>query len=119
MPHRDLDKFYTLLDDLEKSVGGKRKLGNCHGRMNWPERGVYFFFHPTETRDSTDQLRLTRIGTHAVSKSSSASLWDRLRTHRGAKRGTYWGEANYQGSVFRKRVGEAIIERYALRYPGN
>lgn len=119
MAHRDIDKFYTLLDGLEKSIGGKRELGNCHGRMDWPSRGVYFFFHPEETRKSTDQLRLTRIGTHAVSEGSGTSLWDRLRTHRGAKRGTYEGGGNHRGSVFRKRVGEAIIEKNSLQkeYP--
>jgi hypothetical protein len=77
--------------------------------MNWPDRGIYFFFHPDETRESSDQLRVTRIGTHAVSEGSSTSLWDRLRTHRGAQRGTYEGGGNHRGSVFRKRVGEALI----------
>lgn len=116
---QDLDRFYPLLADLEATVGGKRRLGDCDGRMNWPDRGVYFFFHPDATRQSSDQLRVTRIGTHAVSEGSSTSLWDRLRTHRGAQRGTYEGGGNHRGSVFRKRVGEAIIEREGLedRYP--
>ena len=115
----DLDHLYSLLDDLEATVGGKRRLGNCDGRMNWPDRGIYFFFHPEGTRESTDQLRLTRIGTHAVSEGSSTSLWDRLRTHRGAQRGSYEGGGNHRGSVFRKRVGEALIERHGLQdeYP--
>jgi hypothetical protein len=87
--------------------------------MNWPDRGVYFFFHPDECRESRDQLRVTRIGTHAVSTGSGTSLWDRLRTHRGAQRGTYEGGGNHRGSVFRKRVGEALIERDGLeeQYP--
>lgn len=114
-----LDRFYSLLADLERAVGGKKKLKNCHGRMDWPDRGVYFFFHPDERRDSTDQLRLTRIGTHAVSQGAGTSLWNRLRTHRGAKRGSYEGGGNHRGSVFRKRVGEALIERDGLQeeYP--
>lgn len=116
---QDLDRFYALLADLEETVGGKRELGNCDGRMNWPDRGVYFFFHPTETRASSDQLRVTRIGTHAVSTGSGTTLWNRLRTHRGAMRGSYEGGGNHRGSVFRKRVGEAIIERDQLQdeYP--
>jgi len=109
--NQHLDEFYSLLSDLEKAVGGKRKLKDCHGRMNWPDRGVYFFFCPNETRESSEQLRLTRIGTHAVSEGSGTSLWNRLRTHRGAKRGTYKNGGNHRGSVFRKRVGEAIIQR--------
>lgn len=116
---QDVDRFYSLLNDLDGIVGSKRRLGNCDGRMNWPDRGVYFFFHPDETRRSTDQLRLTRIGTHAVSEGSSTSLWDRLRAHRGANRGTYEDGGNHRGSVFRKRVGEAIIEKAELQeqYP--
>ncbi|ELZ45286.1 hypothetical protein C463_06682 [Halorubrum californiense DSM 19288] len=115
----DLDRLYDLLDRLEANVGGKQRLKDCTGYMDWPDRGVYLFFAAGETRDSTDQLRLTRIGTHAVSTGSSTSLWDRLRTHRGANRGSYEGGGNHRGSVFRKRVGEAMIERDGLHdeYP--
>lgn len=115
----DLARFYALLDDLEETLDGKRRLGNCNGRMNWPHRGIYFFFHPEETRSDTDQLRLTRIGTHAVSEGSQTTLWNRLRNHRGAQRGTYADGGNHRGSVFRKRVGEGIIEREGLHqeYP--
>lgn len=110
----DLDRLYDLLDRLEASVGGKQRLKDCTGYMDWPERGVYFFFAEDETRDSTDQLRLTRIGTHAVSTGSGTSLWNRLRTHRGANSGTYEDGGNHRGSVFRKRIGEAMIERDEL-----
>jgi hypothetical protein len=115
----DLDRLYDLLDRLEANVGGKQRLKGCTGYMDWPERGVYFFFAGDETRDLTDQLRLTRVGTHAVSSGSGTSLWNRLRTHRGANRGTYEGGGNHRGSVFRKRVGEAMIERDGLHgeYP--
>jgi len=115
----DLDRLYELLDQLEATVGRKQRLGDCTGYMDWPERGVYFFFAEDKTRESTDQLRLTRIGTHAVSSGSGASLWNRLRTHRGANSGTYENGGNHRGSVFRKRVGEAMIERDSLHneYP--
>ena len=108
----DIDRFYDLLKELEMRVGGKETLGDCTGYMDWPDRGIYFFFASDEPRGG--QLRLTRVGTHAVSSGSSTSLWDRLRTHRGAKRGTYEGGGNHRGSVFRKRIGEAIIEREGL-----
>lgn len=107
----DLDRFYRLLGDLEEHVGGTRPLGDCTGYMDWPDRGVYFFFSPDERRTGSDRPRLTRVGTHAVSEGSGTSLWDRLRTHRGANRGTYEGGGNHRGSVFRKRVGEAMLER--------
>jgi len=107
----DLTRLYELLDEVEQTAGGKQKLKDCTGYMDWPDRGVYLFFASDEHRDAADQLRLTRIGTHAVSEGSSTSLWDRLRTHRGAERGTYEGGGNHRGSVFRKRVGEAFVER--------
>ena len=115
----DLKRLYDLLTGLEDRVGGKQRLGDCTGYMDWPDRGVYFFFADDEDRDTGDQARLTRIGTHAVSSGSGASLWNRLRTHRGANSGTYGGGGNHRGSVFRKRVGESIIERDGLHddYP--
>lgn len=107
------------MDRLEGLVGGKQRLADCDGYMDWPDRGVYFFFTADERRDSGDSLRLTRIGTHAVSAGSKTSLWNRLRNHRGATRGSYEGGGNHRGSVFRKVVGEALIERDDLeeQYP--
>lgn len=117
----DLDRFYDLLHDLEQRVGGTRKLKNCTGYMDWPERGVYFFLEPGETRNSTGQMRVTRVGTHAVSEGSSTSLWDRLKQHYGTGSGSsnHPHGGNHRGSVYRKRVGEAIIEKHDLHddYP--
>ena len=111
----DLDRLYDLFDRLRSNVGGTRTLEECTGYMDWPDRGVYFFFAPDERRDDDTFARATRVGTHAVSARSGTSLWNRLRTHRGAQRGTYEGGGNHRGSVFRKRVGEALIERDDLR----
>lgn len=112
----DLDRFYDLLDNLAQQVGGTLKLKNCTGYMDWPDRGVYFFFEPGETRKSTDQLRVTRVGTHAVSEGSSTSLWDRLKQHYGTGSGSsnHPHGGAHRGSVYRKRVGEAIIEKHDL-----
>jgi hypothetical protein len=89
--------------------------------MDWPDRGVYFFFAPGETRAGTDQPRVTRVGTHAVSTGSNTSLWDRLKQHYGTGSGSteHPHGGNHRGSVYRKRVGEAIIEKHALHddYP--
>jgi len=106
-----IDDLYDLLGELEAKVDGKQKLGDCTGYMDWPDRGVYVFFARDEYRENEDQHRITRIGTHAVSEGSSTSLWNRLRTHRGAMSGTYEDGGNHRGSVFRKRVGEAVIEK--------
>jgi hypothetical protein len=115
----DLNRLYDLLTELEDRVDGKQRLGDCTGYMDWPERGVYFVFSRDERRDRDNQHRLTRVGTHAVSTGSGTSLWNRLRTHRGANSGTYGGGGNHRGSVFRKRVGESLLERHGLHdeYP--
>jgi hypothetical protein len=84
----DLHRFYALLEELENRVGGPWKLKHCTGYMDWPDRGVYFFLEPGEPRDATGQLRVTRVGTHAVSEGSSTSLWDRLKQHYGTGSGS-------------------------------
>ena len=110
----DLDRLYSLFSDLERRVNGMQRLKDCTGYMDWPDRGVYFFFANDERRDTTDHYRLTRVGTHAVSSGSGTKLWNRLRTHRGPNSGTYEDGGNHRGSVFRKRVGEAFIQRHDL-----
>lgn len=114
-----LDRFYSLLDDLEQQVGGKQRLKDCDGYMDWPDRGVYFFFASDEHRGDGDQLRLTRVGTHAVSTGAGTTIWNRLRTHRGALSGTYEDGGNHRGSVFREQVGAALVERHSIHdeYP--
>ncbi|WP_247731078.1 hypothetical protein [Halovivax limisalsi] len=115
----DLDRLYHLLDRFDERVGGAKTLDDCTGYTDWPERGIYVFFAADESREGSDQPRITRIGTHAVSSGSGTTLWNRLRTHRGANRGTYEGGGNHRGSVFRKRVGEALLARADLEddYP--
>jgi hypothetical protein len=89
--------------------------------MQWPDRGVYVFLEPGETRSATGRPRVTRVGTHAVSAGSSTSLWDRLKQHYGTGSGSsdHPHGGNHRGSVYRKRVGEAIIEKHDLHddYP--
>ena len=105
-------RFYSILDKLEGNVGGKRTLEECHGRMNWPQKGVYFFFEPGEMRTvSGAGLRVTRVGTHALKAGSKSTLWGRLRMHRGTMAGSNPGGGNHRGSVFRLHVGAALIRR--------
>lgn len=117
----NIERVYHLMDVLEKQVGGKQELGSCDGYMDWPERGVYFFFSPGETREDSDQLRVTRIGTHAVSEGSSTTLWDRLKQHygTGSRSKNHPHGGNHRGSVYRKRVGEVMIHRDGVQedYP--
>ena len=114
---KDIRKFYKILDELRTRTGGKRYLRDCDGKMNWPKRGVYFFFEEGETRENSKKLRVVRVGTHAVRNGSKATLWNRLRAHRGSIRGRYGdGGGNHRGSVFRRYVGDALIKKQHLQY---
>ena len=72
---------------------------------------VYFFFEDGEFREDGETLRVVRVGTHAITTSSKTTLWSRLHTHRGHS--DLGG--NHRGSIFRKRVGEALWR--ARQYP--
>ena len=99
-----IDRFYELLASLEERVGGKRMLKDCHRNMGWPERGVYFFFEKGQTRSqSPNDLRVVRVGTHAVTARSKSRLWHRLYEHKqdGGR------------SVFRDHVNRALKVRAA------
>ena len=102
----DLDRFYSLLDRLREQQGGYRTLATCSGRMARPARGVYFFFEPGECRADGESLRVVRVGTHAVSRPSKATLWQRLALHRGNPDG-----GSHRGSIFRRHVGGALLAR--------
>ncbi|WP_292393008.1 hypothetical protein [Methanoculleus sp. UBA303] len=103
----DLARFYVLIDELKDRLGGYRYLSRCHDRMDWPRRGVYFFFEPGEVRFDGTALRVVRVGTHAIATNTGTRLWRRLATHRGTRS----GGGNHRGSVFRKLVGAALIHR--------
>ncbi len=104
---RDLDRLYSALANLESGLGGKRLMSECSGQQNWPQSGVYLFFEPGEYRSIAGIPRVVRVGTHGVSRGSKATLWNRLRTHRGAGDGT----GNHRGSIFRLHVGAALAAR--------
>lgn len=111
----DLRRFYGLLSELESRLGGTRCLSGCHGRIRWPQRGIYFFFEPGERRtDSGRGLRVVRVGTHALAAGSKTTLWHRLSQHRGTGK---TGGGNHRGSIFRLLVGEALKARSGESYP--
>ena len=83
----DTVRFYQLLELLSDRVGGPRLLRNCRAGMDWPPRGVYFFFENGELRSGTGAGgRVVRVGTHGLTKGSRSTLWRRLRQHRGTSR---------------------------------
>jgi hypothetical protein len=108
----DLDRFYTALAVLRAEVGGERYLATCENQKDWPRQGIYFFFEAGETREYSHELRVVRVGTHAVSANSRTTLWHRLRAHRGSLRGQYAGGGNHRGSIFRLHVGSALLNRF-------
>jgi len=40
-------QFLSVLADLCDQIGGPYYLGDVNGRLEWPDRGVYFFFSPS------------------------------------------------------------------------
>ncbi|MFT5424810.1 MAG: hypothetical protein ACI89L_002612 [Phycisphaerales bacterium] len=110
----DRDRLHGLLNTLAERTGGPFRLAECHGKLNWPMRGVYFFYEHGEVRpDGTP--RLTRIGTHALKSGGKATLWNRLGTHRG----TIAGGGNHRGSIFRLHVGTGLLRRDDTLAPCN
>jgi hypothetical protein len=104
----DLDRFYTILSQLEKSGQQGLRLASYNGSSPLPARGVYFFREPGEYRLSKpSSLRIVRVGTHAVSANSKSTLWGRLKTHLGTRS----GGGNHRGSIFRLHVGEGLLAR--------
>ncbi len=100
----DTNRFYELLDQITQQMP-RRLLRECHGKLEWPNRGVYFFYSPGECRPN-GSARVVRIGTHGVSSGSRTTLWKRLSQHRGTK---YSGGGNHRGSIFRRHVGAALL----------
>ena len=110
-----LKQFYASLALLEKRLGGARRLSGCSGRMKWPARGIYFFMETGEVRaDTGNGPRIVRVGTHALMSKSKTKLWSRLKQHKGTVRS---GGGDHHGSIFRKIVGAALIQKGSLDYP--
>lgn len=103
---KDIRHFYELLDTLSLQHGGPRYLRDLGNHRDWPKRGIYFFFEDGELRSGSGSgLRITRVGTHAVSKGSKSKLVNRLRSHRGKLN----GEGDHRSSIFRGLIGQALI----------
>jgi len=110
-----LNRFYSILEQLERNIGGRRRLAECSGYMEWPNRGVYFFMEDGETRSDTGMgLRIVRVGTHALKAGTSTTLWTRLSQHQGV---TKTGGGNHRGSIFRLIVGTALSAKPGYDFP--
>lgn len=78
-----------------------------------PTRGIYFFFEDSEQRSGRTELRVTRVGTHAVSRGAASTLRSRLRTHAG----TAALAGSHRSSIFRLHVGGALLLADPTRVP--
>ncbi|MDD2319446.1 MAG: hypothetical protein PHO83_05270 [Geobacteraceae bacterium] len=106
-----LDQFYSIVHELAENSNGYVPFGSFSVNSSFPQKGVYLFFEKNEYRlFHQNKLRVTRVGTHAVSKGSKSALWTRLRTHKG----TSEGKGNHRSSIFRLHVGSALINKLAL-----
>ncbi len=111
----DTLRFYELLSRIRERTGGYRYLSSCDGSMEWPCRGVYFFFEQGEFRSNPEcSLRVVRIGTHALKPASGTSIWNRLSQHRGRARS---GTGNHRGSIFRLLIGTALARSADISLP--
>ncbi len=109
----DIDDLHALVMQVAERFG-VAPLGACSGAMRWPERGVYFFLDALERReDAAAPYRIVRVGTHALKSGATSTLWGRLSQHRG----TGSGMGNHRGSVFRKHVGLALLDREGVEHP--
>ena len=76
-----------------------------------PERGVYFFFEPSEARKRSGVgRRVVRVGTHALATGSRSTLRQRLGQHRGQKS----GGGNHRWLIFRLLIGQALLAQGTL-----
>lgn len=94
-------------------VGGPRRLRDYAARSGCPPQGLYFFYEDGENRADGNH-RVVRIGTHALTATSKATLSGRLSQHRGQLAGRNPGGGNHRGSIFRRHVGAALIRRDGL-----
>jgi hypothetical protein len=111
---KDLDRFYRLLAELIRANG--RKVRVCNADMNWPRQGLAFYFSSTELRAlDPSQRRVVRVANHASGTGSVSALWDLIREDRGGADGL----GDHRRSLFRARLGEALINRSGLapRFP--
>jgi hypothetical protein len=107
----NLIRFYDVLGELERRVGGNETLAEFGARAAWPERGIYFFYEPGETRhESGAGLRVVRVGTHALTSGSRSTLRQRLAQHRGLGSGA----GNHRSSIFRLLIGQSLLAQGSL-----
>lgn len=95
-------QFFKLMRDVWLDQEKGRIIGQTNGRQEWPRQGVYFILSASNALYK-GLPRIVRVGTHAVSRGSKTTLWNRLSTHRGTEAGL----GSHRSSIFRLHVGRA------------
>ena len=97
----DTDRFYELMDRLERRVGGPHLLMDFSSVVSPGDKGVYFVFENGECRANSEALRVVRVGTHGLTARSRSTIWTRLFEH-----------LMFNGrSVFRDHVNASLLNR--------
>jgi hypothetical protein len=105
-----IDYFYALMRDLADRTGGPMHLTDGGLARACPKAGLYFFFENGEFR-TNGEPRVVRVGTHGLTATGKATLWGRLRQHRGSIAGSHPGGGNHRGSIFRRHIGAALLSQ--------
>lgn len=109
----DLNKFFRIIKRF-KNAGLILDVGKEINSKNTPLKGLYLFFDDKEYRPFPQNFpRICRIGTHGVSKGSKATLWQRIKNHKGNLDKT----GNHRGSIFRLHIGTSIINKHKIICP--
>ncbi len=109
---KDRRRFYALMDALCRRCGGMQFRRNARDRMSRFERGVCFFFDPSERRtDSGNGPRVVHIGTQAPTDPSGSALGTGFRQHRGTFESSQPDAGNGPHFAFGQHVGAAMVAR--------
>jgi hypothetical protein len=109
----DSNHFYSLLSRLDLLPNQGMPLRHLAAKKCLPVRGVYFFREPGEVFQPIGAPRIVRVGTHAISSGSKATLHSRLKAHLGTRSGS----GNHRGSIFRLHLGLALLNKEKRAIP--
>lgn len=104
--YQNIREIYSILE--HKNNNGMMFDFNAFPNMTLADKGVYIFLDPNEESIYSNSLpRIVRIGTHAIHDGAKSTIKQRLRAHYGTK----LNSGNHRGSVFRKHIGNALLNK--------
>ena len=112
-PHPDRERLYFLLSALKERQGGLRTLERGWQELDWPQKGVYFFFEPGEFRHESLEQRVVYVGSNCMDPDGMIPLKEHLEKIRG----NVAGRGDHRDAELRKHVGFALVNRGDLEKP--